>query len=165
MSPCHGWVPFSSFLFQPFLFHLRFPLLSFTGSVAVATVSLDHPAFLPGPPLPASHLRGFTQPRSSPLKPLSECARGKLISSAVEVSLDSAGGAPGLESSLMLLTGTVFHAKSLQEAALEQFSQKLKGICQRLSAGMRRGRHNTLVTAVFESVFSQAKSFSEVTNL
>lgn len=127
MSPCHGWLPFSS-LFQLLPFHHRFPLLSFPGSIAMATVSLDHPAFLPpGPPLPASHLRGFTQPRSSPLKPLSERTCRKLTTSAVEVSLDTANGAPGLESSLVLLTGTVFHAKCLQEADLWQFSQKPNG--------------------------------------
>lgn len=124
MSACHGWVPFSS-LFQPFPFHCRFPLLSFPGRVAIATVSLDHPAFLP--PGSASHLRGFTQPRSSPLN-LSELAHGKLMSSAVEGSLDIASGATGLESSFVLLTGTIFHAKCLQEAALEQFSQNLRDL-------------------------------------
>lgn len=118
-----GWAPLSS-LFQLFPFHRRFPLLSFPGSVAIATLSLDHPAFLPpGPPLPASHQRGFTHLRGSPLKPLSEHAHGKLTASAVEVSLDIASGATGLGSSFMLLTGTVFHAKCLQKAALEQFSQ------------------------------------------
>lgn len=91
--------PFSSFssLFQPFPFNCRFPLLSFPGSVAIATVSLDHPAFLPSwLPLSASHQRGFTHLRSSPLKLLSQHTHKKLMYSSVEVSLDVASGAAGL---------------------------------------------------------------------
>lgn len=51
----------------PFSSQVSF-FLSFPGSVAIATVSLDHlPAlFPPGPPLPGSHLRGVTHPSSSP---------------------------------------------------------------------------------------------------
>lgn len=64
-----GLVALFSSLFQPLLFNHRFPLLSFPGSVAMVTVSLDHAAFLPsGLPLSASHQQGFTHIRSSPLK-------------------------------------------------------------------------------------------------
>ena len=136
MSACHSmhrrWagillVALFSSLFQPFPFNRRFPLLSFPGSVAIATVSLDHPAFLPsGLPLSAFHQRGFTHLRSSPLKLLSQHAHEKLAYFSLEVSLDIASGAAGLAPGFMLHTGTIFHARCLQQAALEQFSQNYR---------------------------------------
>lgn len=78
--------------------------------------------------LPSSHQghpcqlppQRFHPHRSSPLEPLSKCARGKWMSIA--------GGAAGLESSFMFLTDTILHAKSLQEAALEQSSQNSRDL-------------------------------------
>lgn len=124
VSACHSthlhWAgtalvtPFSS-LFLPFPSHHGFSLLSFPSSVAIATVSLDHPAFLPsGLQLSASHQWGFTHVRSSPLKLLSHRTHQKLAYSSVEVSLDLASGAAGLASLFMLHTGTIFYARCLQ---------------------------------------------------
>lgn len=136
VSACHGmhrhWAgiafvaPFSS-LFQLFLFNSRFPLLSFLGSVTIATVSLDHPAFLPsGLPLSASHQQDFTHLRSFPLKLLSQHTHTKLVYSSVEVCPDTASGATRLALGFLLHTGTIFHARGQQQAALEQFSQNYR---------------------------------------
>jgi len=124
VSACHSthccWAgtaliaPFS-LLFQLFPFNHRFPLLSFPGSVAIATVSLDHPAFLSsGLPLSASHQGGSAHLRSCLLRLLSQNTREKLAYLSVEVSLDIACGAAGLAPGFMLQMGTIFHARCQQ---------------------------------------------------
>lgn len=143
MSACHStlhcWAgtalvaPFFS-LFQPFPFNLSFFLLSFPGSVAIATVSFDHPAFLPsGLPLSASDQWGFTHLRNSPLKLLFQHAYNNLGYSSVEASLDIASGATRLAPHFVLHSGTVFCVICLQQAALELLSQNhryLSVICR-----------------------------------